>query len=116
VGGAASATGVGGAASATGVGGAASATGVGGAASATGGRSIAALTGEHGSIKAGDTGVAVSTADECWWDVIEGAIFLQRWKDGHRLVQAADIGAETGDRVRFVRGEVAEHIRAAQGD
>ncbi len=113
--GAASATGERGAASATGESGAASATGRSGAASATGEKGIACLTGPDGSVQGPATGLAVSTAEECWWYVVEGCLFLQRWDDGYRLVSAQDIGAKTGDRVRFVRGDVLEYIRATPG-
>jgi hypothetical protein len=43
--------------------------------------------------------------------VIEGCLFLHRWDGGHRLVTAAEIGAKTGDRVRFVRGKITDHQR-----
>ena len=110
--GAASATGERGAASATGERGAASATGGMGAASATGERSIAAATGHLSAVRAGDNGACVCTADECWWHVTAGAVFLHRWAGGFRCLTAADIGAADGDRVRLVKGEVAETLKA----
>ena len=69
-------------------------------------------------MEAGETGVAVSTAEDCWWHVVEGALFLQRWQAsndepaGHRLLTAADVQAKTGDRVRVRRGEVVDRVPA----
>ena len=107
----ASSSGYGAPASSSGYGAPASSSGYGAPAKATGERSVAASTGEKSSVEAGSEGVAVTTADDCWWVVHEGAVFVQRWKDRYRLVTADEIGAKTGDRVHFLCGEITEHIR-----
>lgn len=84
----------------------------GGAASATGERGAASTTGEESTVEASATGIAASTADVVTWRVVEGAILVLRWVGGHRLVTVEEIGARTGDRVRFERGHVVEHARA----
>jgi hypothetical protein len=43
--------------------------------------------------------------------VTDGSVFLHRWKGGHRCMTPQDLGVAEGDRVRLVRGEVAEIVR-----
>ncbi len=81
--------------------GASSATGYQGASSATGYRGASSATGDLSTIEAGNGGVAACTADECFWRVRAGAVFIQRWatykNDGYSVSKWHTFTLDAGD-------------------
>ena len=110
--GASSATGYGGASSAAGDGGASSATGYRGASSATGDGGIAATTGEYSILKVSATGIAVTTARECFWIYHHGAVLIQRWTvddvTNVKVFASKMWKKNEGKRARIIDGRIVE--------
>jgi hypothetical protein len=125
-GGSASSTGWGGSASSTGESGSASSTGARGSASSTGARGSASSTGERGSasstgergiasitnasqfslIEVSKTGIAAVIGEETSWKIHTGALLIQRWEDGYKVLRGDK--KYDGKTVLVVKGVIRE--------
>ena len=111
---ASSATGYRSASSATGDRSASSATGYSSASSATGDRSIAAGTCEDVTIEILGTGLAAVTADVFYWIWRKEAVVCQRTPKGVFLLQAADVPADDGEKLRVEHGVISRLPKEAK--